>query len=205
MIETIIFDLGNVLIRWDPTVIYQDYFDSEDQREYFFKNVCSLDWNEEQDKGRPIKEATETLINQYPAFEEPIRMYYGRWTEMILGAVDGTPDILKSLYDSGNYQLLALTNWSAELFPYALKTFDFLSYFEGILVSGEEKLKKPDIEIYKRFEEKFPIDKSKSVFIDDSERNIEGAEKAGWNAIHFKNANQLSQDLNELGVLIISG
>ena len=202
MIETIIFDLGNVLIKWDPTVVYENYFDTEKEKEYFFNHICTLDWNEEQDKGRPVKEATELLVKQYPSYEEPIRMYYDRWTEMILGPVDGTPDLLRSLHQSKSYQLLALTNWSAELFPYALKTFDFLGHFEGILVSGEEKLKKPDLEIYQRFEEKYPIDKSKSVFIDDSKRNIEGAQKAGWNAIWFKSADQLSKELSALGVRI---
>lgn len=202
MIDTIIFDLGNVLIRWDPTTVYKNYFSTQSELDFFFENVCTLEWNEEQDKGRPVKEATELLVKEHPDHEEAIRMYYGRWKEMILGPVDGTPDILRTLYKNKKYKLLALTNWSAELFPYALENFDFLSLFEGILVSGEEKMKKPDLEIYRRFEEKYPIDRSKSVFIDDSAKNIAGAKAAGWNAIHFKNADQLTSELKKLGIEI---
>ncbi|MDG2451041.1 MAG: HAD family phosphatase [Saprospiraceae bacterium] len=202
MIDTIIFDLGNVLIRWDPGVVYKDYFKTEDELNYFFEHVCTLEWNEEQDKGRPIETATELLVKEHPSHEEAIRMYYGRWKEMILGPVDGTPEILNSLHQKQNQRLLALTNWSAELFPYALENFDFLGFFEGILVSGEEKMKKPDLEIYRRFEEKFPIDRTKSVFIDDSAKNIAGAKEAGWNVIHFKNASQLETELNNLGITV---
>tara|TARA_B100000497_G_C7689769_1_gene419032 strand:+ start:849 stop:1457 length:609 start_codon:yes stop_codon:yes gene_type:complete len=202
MIDTIIFDLGNVLIRWDPGVVYKDYFKTEDELNYFFEHVCTLQWNEEQDKGRPIETATELLVKEHPSHEEAIRMYYGRWKEMILGPVDGTPEILNSLHQKQNQRLLALTNWSAELFPYALENFDFLGFFEGILVSGEEKMKKPDLEIYRRFEEKFPIDRTKSVFIDDSAKNIAGAKEAGWNVIHFKNASQLETELNNLGITV---
>ncbi len=202
MIDTIIFDLGNVLIRWDPGVVYKEYFKTEDELNYFFEHVCTLEWNEEQDKGRPIETATELLVKEHPSHEEAIRMYYGRWKEMILGPVDGTPEILNSLHQKQNQRLLALTNWSAELFPYALENFDFLGFFEGILVSGEEKMKKPDLEIYRRFEEKFPIDRTKSVFIDDSAKNIAGAKEAGWNVIHFKNASQLETELNNLGITV---
>jgi len=202
MIDTIIFDLGNVLIRWDPGVVYKEYFKTEDELKYFFEHVCTLEWNEEQDKGRPIETATELLVKEHPSHEEAIRMYYGRWKEMILGPVDGTPEILNSLHQKQNQRLLALTNWSAELFPYALENFDFLGFFEGILVSGEEKMKKPDLEIYRRFEEKFPIDRTKSVFIDDSAKNIAGAKEAGWNVIHFKNASQLETELNNLGITV---
>jgi 2-haloacid dehalogenase len=200
MIDTVIFDLGNVLIKWDPTVVYKDYFQTENELNHFFQTICTLEWNEEQDKGRSVKEATESLIDEHPSYEEAIRMYYGRWTEMILGAMDGTPDILRSIHAKNEQRLFALTNWSAELFPYALDNFDFLSLFEGILVSGEEKMKKPDLEIYRRFEEKFPINRANCVFIDDSQRNIKGAQDAGWNTIHFKSATQLKGDLKKLGI-----
>ncbi|MEE9371836.1 MAG: HAD family phosphatase [Saprospiraceae bacterium] len=200
MIDTIIFDLGNVLIRWDPTVFYQDYFKDKEEYNYFFDHVCTLDWNEQQDKGRSLKEGTELLVEQFPSFEEAIRMYYRRWKEMIIGPMEGTPSVLKLLHNTGNYRLLSLTNWSAELFPYALENFNFLALFEGILVSGKEKMKKPDVEIYLRFEEIFKIDLSRSVFIDDSAKNIHGAKEAGWNVIHFKNAYQLTKELNSLKI-----
>jgi len=202
MINTIIFDLGNVLIKWEPRIIYKNYFESQTELDYFFDHVCTLEWNEEQDAGRTVLEATELKVSEFPSFEEPIRMYYDRWKEMITGSIEGTPDILKKLHLSQKYRLLALTNWSAELFPYALETFEFLSYFEGILVSGEEKMKKPNAEIYERFAEKFNNEPTKSVFIDDSARNIIGAKGAGWNTIHFQNAEGLKKELIDMGVTL---
>ena len=202
MIDTIIFDLGNVLIRWDPRVIYQDYFETDEELKYFFDHVCTLEWNEQQDKGRLIKEATLSKISEFPSFEEPIRMYYDRWTEMLPGPVEGTPDILGKLYADRKYRLLALTNWSAELFPYALENFHFLEYFEGILVSGEEKMIKPNLEIYERFIDKFAVTPSKCVLIDDSVRNIKGAQKAGLKTIHFENSRQMGRNLKEMGITL---
>ena len=202
MIDTIVFDIGNVLIKWDPRVPYRDYFKDPKDMDFFFENICTMEWNEEQDKGRRTSEATQILIDQYPDWEEPIRMYYGRWKEMILGSIDGTVEILKALKNNGDYRLLALTNWSDELFPWALETFDFLGIFEGILVSGEEKMKKPDIRIYKRFQEKFQAEAAQCIFIDDSLKNVEGAKEAGWEAILFEGPEQLIDSLKVHGITI---
>ena len=100
-INTIIFDLGNVLVDWNPMHVYRDYFDSEEKRDYFFKNICTAEWNEEQDEGKSIVEATQYLVKKFPDWEKPIRDYYGRWTEMLKGPIHETVDIFRELKDSG--------------------------------------------------------------------------------------------------------
>ena len=200
MIDTIIYDLGGVLIDWNPMYVYENYFEKESDRNFFFENICTSEWNEEQDAGRSIAEANELLIAQYPNWEQAIRDYYGRWTEMIKGPIQESVDLLESIRNKGNYKLYALTNWSAETFPYALSKFEFLSWFEGILVSGEEKTRKPFNDFYLKLFEKYSIPMEKSVFIDDNLRNIEAARKLGIQSIHFTNAANLRIMLPEFGI-----
>jgi 2-haloacid dehalogenase len=202
MIHTIIYDLGGVLIDWNPMYVYEHYFSSEQDRKYFFEKICTSDWNEEQDAGRSIQEANEILIAQYPQWEQAIRDYYGRWKEMIRGPIQDSVDLLEEIKQTGNYRLYALTNWSAETFPVARERFAFLSWFDGILVSGEEKTRKPFDDFYLKLFEKFNIDKEASVFIDDNLRNIEAARKLGIQSIHFSTAPSLKRELIELGVKV---
>lgn len=200
-IDTIVFDLGNVLIKWDPRQPYYEYFKDKEKMEFFFENICTMDWNIQQDKGRSLQEATDLLIGQFPEWEEPIRMYYDHWKEMITGPVQGTSDLLSQLFDQERYRLLALTNWSAETFPYALNRFDFLEFFEGIFVSGEENMIKPDLEIYEAFQDSYNIVPENTLFIDDSLANVNGAIEAKWNAVQFVDIYQLKNDLKEYGVI----
>jgi 2-haloacid dehalogenase len=202
MIKTIIFDLGGVLIDWNPRYMYRKIFSDEAKMEDFLTNITTMEWNEQQDAGHLIADATRELIAKYPDSESQIRAYYERWTEMLNGAVQETVDILMKIHDSKKYRLYALTNWSGELFPYALANFDFLQYFKGIIVSGDEKMKKPDIRIYDLILDRYEIDPETAVFIDDSERNIKGAAVVGLKTIHFKSAQQLEKDLAKMGVLI---
>lgn len=201
MIQTIIYDLGGVLIDWNPMYVYKDYFASEQDKKYFFENICTSDWNEEQDAGRSIKEANEILIAQYPEWEQAIRDYYGRWKEMIRGPIQDSVDLLEEIKQTGCYRLYALTNWSAETFPVARERFAFLSWFDGILVSGEEKTRKPFEDFYLKLFEKFNIKKEGSVFIDDNLRNIEAARKMGIQSIHFSTSQSLRKELMDLGVI----
>lgn len=201
-IETIIFDLGGVLINWNPRNMFRKMFADENQMEYFLKNITTMEWNEQQDAGRKLADATEMLIAEHPEWAAEIQAYYDRWTEMLDGAIGETVEILTKLYEGKQYRLYALTNWSGELFPYALANFPFLQFFEGILVSGDEGLKKPDLRIYNLILERYQIDPTKAVFIDDSWRNIEGAQAAFLNTIHFLNPAQLRTDLEEMGVVI---
>lgn len=196
-IDTIVFDLGGVLIDWNPRYVYRDIFSTEAGIENFLNTVCTMEWNVEQDRGRPLSEATELLVEEFPEWEKEIRAYYGRWEEMLGGAIQESVDILESL-KMGGYRLYALTNWSQETFPIARARFDFLNIFKGILVSGEEKLIKPDLKIYQLLFSRYKIQPEKAVFIDDSLKNVEGAKAAGMHAIHFRSPMQMREELSLL-------
>lgn len=200
-INTVIFDLGGVLIDWNPRYVYRTIFKTEDEIDWFFENIATHDWNENQDAGYPLDAATEDLIKKHPDWENEIRAYYGRWTEMLGGPIQGTVEIFKELKQLPNLRTYALTNWSAETFPIALERYDFLHWFDGRLVSGEEKTRKPFAEIYQKIIDKFSIDPHKAIFIDDNLRNIKGAEALGIRGIHFTDPFQLRNELKGLKVL----
>src|SRR5690242_10888629 len=132
-IDTIVFDLGGVLVDWNPKYLYSQIFSEEKEMVDFLENICTSDWNEEQDAGRSLEEATQFLVAKYPKYIDQIQAYYGRWEEMLKGDIPGTVEILKKLKDSSKYRLYALTNWSIETFPIALNRFPFLQWFEGIV------------------------------------------------------------------------
>ena len=200
--DTIIYDLGNVLVQWDPRFVFDDkYFDSENEREYFFEHICTADWNEQQDAGRSIVEGTMELISKFPDWEPAIRDFYGRWAEMLRGPVTGAVEIFKELKDTGRFKFYALTNWNAHLFEIALVRYDFFHWFDGRVVSGEEKTRKPFPEFYQILFDRYQVDPSRAIFIDDSLRNIQAADKLGMNTIHFKDAMQLRQSLKHLEIL----
>jgi len=202
-IKHIIFDLGGVLIDWNPEYVYLKEFDGDrDKMDWFFKNICTQDWNEEQDAGYPLKKATEDRVAMFPEHEKLIRMFYGRWEEMLGGAIEQTVTILKSLTENPHYKVVALTNWSHETFPIALQRFDFLHWFEGIVVSGEEKTRKPFRDIYALTLSRFNISAEESIFIDDNLRNIKAAENMGIKGIHFTSPEDLKQKLNALNVKV---
>lgn len=200
-IDTIIFDLGGVLVDWNPEYLYVDVFDGDKQKvHWFLNNICTPDWNVEQDAGRTLQEATEILVIQYPEYEAWIRMYYDRWEDMLGGTILESVALLNKLKQANTLRLYALTNWSAETFPIAVQRFDFLNHFEGILVSGEEKTRKPFPRIYEIMLERYQINPNKSVFIDDNLENIEAAKKFGIKGIHFKSSLQLGAELSSLGI-----
>lgn len=201
-IKAIIFDLGGVLIDWNPKYVFdEDYFDSIEKRDYFLTHICTLDWNEQQDAGRSIVEATEELVKQFPDWEPSIRDYYGRWTDMLNGPITGAVDIFRQLKESGKYKLYALTNWQAGLFEIALVRYNFLHWFDGRVVSGEEKIRKPFPEFYQRLLDRYAVNPSEAIFIDDNLRNIKAAEKIGIKGIHFQSPQQLNTELNRLNIL----
>ena len=170
--------------------------------QWFFDNICTHDWNENQDAGYPMAKATEERVAMFPEHEELIRMFYGRWDDMLGDSIQKTVDILDILAKSTNYKVVALTNWSHETFPKALKKFDFLQWFEGIVVSGEEKTRKPFKEIYQITLNRFQLDPIKTIFIDDNLRNVEAAVDLGINGIHFKSPEKLIQQLNPFNIHI---
>ena len=195
-IDTIIFDLGGVLIDWNPEYLYLKVFNgNREKMQWFFDNICTSDWNENQDAGYPLAKATEDRVLLFPEYENEIRMFYGRWVEMLAGEITGTVTILKKLVESRNYKVVALTNWSAETFPIALERFDFLQWFEGIVVSGEEKTRKPFDAIFNLTLSRFNIKAENSIFIDDNLRNIEAAKKLGINGLLFESPDKLYKQL----------
>ena len=202
-IKTIIFDLGGVLIDWNPAYVYLDVFEGDQKKmHWFFDEICTMHWNENQDAGYPLAQATANLVKQFPEHENLIRMYYGRWEEMLGDSISGTVAILKKLIDNPNYSVVALTNWSAETFPIALKKFDFLHWFEGIVVSGTEQTRKPFYDIYQITLDRFKIDPKTAIFIDDNLRNIRGAEALGINGIQFTSPEQLANSLESYGISV---
>ncbi len=199
-IDTIIFDLGGVLINWEPRNLFRKIFDDEKEMEYFLTNICTPDWNEQQDAGRSTAEAAAILIPQFPKYKEQIEAFYGRWEEMLGGPIEETVELLDTLCENDRYRILALTNWSAETFPVAQRRFDFLKWFEDILVSGEVMLKKPDPRIYQMLIDQHQLTPERCLFIDDSARNVEAARQLGIQVIHFLSPAQLRADLLAMGV-----
>lgn len=200
-IDTIIFDLGGVLLDWNPAYVYREVFNGDEEKvDWFLNTICTHDWNVEQDAGRTILEATETLTSQYPQYEDWIRIFYDRWEDMLGGEIKDTVVLLNKLKKANNHRLYALTNWSAETFPVAFKRYDFLQHFEGILVSGAEKTRKPFPKIYEIILDRYQINPTSSVFIDDNYENVAAAESFGIRGIQFQNAQQLAKELITLGV-----
>ena len=201
-INTIIFDLGNVLVDWNPQHVFNDtYFDTPEKKKYFFSDICTMDWNEEQDAGRSIVDATQELIGKFPEWEQPIRDYYGRWTEMLGGPIKESVEIFRQLKDSGRYKIYALTNWQTGLFDIALVRYNFLHWFDGRVVSGEEKMRKPNPAFYQRLLDRYDVKAEQALFIDDNLRNIQAAEAMGIRSIHFNNPAQLKKELSSLQIL----
>ena len=202
-IDTIIFDLGGVLIDWNPEYVFLDVFNRDRKKmQWFFDHICTSDWNENQDAGYPMAQATEDKVALFPEYEKEIRMFYGRWVEMLGDSITGTVDILKKFIDSEDYKVIALTNWSAETFPIALERFEFLHWFEGIIVSGEEKTRKPFNDIYNLTLERFNIKAENAIFIDDNLRNIEAANNLGLNGIQFESPEQLIIHLKTFNIIL---
>jgi 2-haloacid dehalogenase len=199
-IETVIFDLGGVLIDWNPRYLYRKILKDEDQVTWFLENICTSEWNDQQDAGRSFDEAIRELIAKHPEWEEAITAWGSRWQETISGPIEGTVNILKKIKTDPTIKLYALTNWSAETFPWALDNFEFLHWFEGIAVSGVEKTRKPHPEFYHILLDRYQINPSTALFIDDNIKNIKGAQAVGLNTIHFENPQTLQNTLTRLGV-----
>jgi 2-haloacid dehalogenase len=200
-INTVIFDLGGVLIDWNPRYVYRTIFKTEEEIDWFFENVATHDWNENQDAGYPIAKATEELVAQHPEWEKEIKAYYGRWTEMLGGPIHETVEIFRQLKDNPDIKTYALTNWSAETFHIALERYDFLHWFDGRVVSGEERTRKPFHDFYQRLLERYKVDPSRALFIDDNLRNVKASEELGIKSIQFTTPRKLAEHLKELGMI----
>lgn len=202
-ITTIVFDLGGVLVDWSPEYVFQGVFNGDQVKvDWFLNNICTSEWNEKQDAGRTLQEATELLVSRYPQYESWIRIYYDKWEDMLAGPIQETVDLLKKLKTDNKYRLLALTNWSAETFPIALERFEFLKLFEGIVVSGDEKTRKPFPKIYEILLNRYQINPENCLFIDDNFDNITAARKFGIYGIHYNSSLQLKEELSRMKISV---
>jgi len=199
----VVFDLGGVLIDWDPRHLYRRLFDDEEQMEWFLANVTTHEWNVLQDRGRSLTEATEELVARHPEHEELIRAYYERWPEMLAGSIGDNVATLADVRAAG-LPLYALTNWSAETFAQARRKFEFLDWFLGIVVSGEEGMAKPDQAIFHVLLDRYGLRAPDTTFIDDSAANVEQARRVGLDAIHYVSPSQLRAGLQERGLLAVT-
>ncbi|MGE0725360.1 MAG: HAD family hydrolase [Alphaproteobacteria bacterium] len=198
--DAVVFDLGGVLIDWDPRHLYRKVFATETETERFLSEVCTGAWNLEQDRGRPLATATAALVAAHPHERERIEMYYGRWTEMLNGQIAGTVEVVEELHGRG-VPLFALTNWSAETWAMARPLYPVLDRFRGILVSGMVGMIKPDPAIYRRLCADFGLTPARAAFTDDSPKNVAGAAALGFRAHHFTSPIKLRRWLVDLGLL----
>lgn len=199
-IKNIVFDFGGVLIDWNPRHLYSKVFNDKEAMELFLREVCTQEWNEKQDGGRPFSEGIKELTEKYPAHCEEIAMFYDRWDEMIGGEVKGTSAILYELKSLG-FSLYGLTNWSGEMFPRVKGDYSFFNELDGIVVSGDEKLLKPDPAIFNLLTERYNVLPEESLFIDDNPANAEAGKRLGFEVIRFESAEQLRHELSKMGLL----
>ena len=185
---------------WNPRYFYKDYFNDDEKMKYFLKHVAEDEWNAEQDRGRSLKDGTDIQVAKFPEWEMEIRAYYDNWTTMLRSDIPENVAVLRKLEHS-EYDLFGLTNWSAETFPYAFENYDFFSIFKGkIVVSGTEKLIKPDPKIWEVLLERYHLKAEESVFIDDNPKNIEVAKMLGFITVHITEGTNLAEELRSLGI-----
>ena len=199
-IKAIIFDFGNVLLEWDPRHLYRRYFETEEAMEQFLHEVEFMEWNLQQDKGRPFDEGIAELSKQFPHYAGLIQAYYDNWIHSIGDSLVETIEILKRLKNAG-YSIYGLSNWSAETFPIAREKYDFFNLLDDIVISGQIGIVKPDPEIFEIMLKKIGRPASECLFIDDAIANVEQAKNMGFVTIHFKSPGQLDQELHQLGLL----
>lgn len=199
--NNIIFDFGGVLLDWDPRYLYKTYFNDDEKMEYFIANICTGTWNAQMDGGKPFAEAVKELSAQYPEWKEAIELYHSGWSKMLRGELADGVGLFRKVKADPRFTVYGLTNWSAETFPYAFNHYRFLDDFEGIVVSGEEKMIKPDKRIYYTLLERYHLKADTCIFIDDNEANLETARKIGIHAIHWRhNPDEVMAEIESLQV-----
>jgi 2-haloacid dehalogenase len=198
-IENIIFDFGGVLVDWNPRYLYKDHFQNDKEMEHFLKNICTDEWNLEQDRGRTLMEGTVLLQNKFPEFHSMIQLFYDKWDTMLKSDIPETVSLLYKL--KTKYKIYGLTNWSAETILIAYDRFPFFKEFDGIVVSGQEKMIKPNKQIYHLLLDRYNLKAENTIFIDDNINNIRAAEEIGLQGIHFKSPSQLETRLSSINAI----
>src|SRR5215472_5348936 len=192
--STAVFDLGGVLIDWNPRYLYRRLFRGDEAAvDHFLSTICTQSWNERQDAGRTFAEGCAVLKQAHPQLSHLIDAWFSGYEEMLGGAIAGSVEILSELR-ARQVRLFALSNWSVETFPFAVQRFEFLRWFQGTLLSGEARLVKPDPRFFHLLFERYAINPAEAVFVDDHARNVEAAQQLGMRAIHFKGAAALREE-----------
>ncbi len=195
--KNIVFDFGGVLVDWNPHYLYDKYFGSREKAEWFLNNICVYSWNIQMDGGKPFAEGVAELQAQYPEWSEAIAIYHTRWIEMMGGEIAGMADIVKRLKEAG-YGVYGLTNWSSETFPLVRDKYAIFKQLDGMVVSGEEHLLKPDAAIYKCLLERYNLQAEESLFVDDNADNVIGARNVGMKAVRFTSVAELERELKDV-------
>jgi 2-haloacid dehalogenase len=203
VLTTVVFDLGNVLLDWDPRRLFRELIEDPAELDHFLTNVCNRAWHDRQDRGGSTVAATAELQQRFPEYTELIGAYYSRWPDMTAGSLPATVDILRELRDAG-IRLIGLTNWPAETFAPARDRFDFFSWFEGIVVSGEVGMAKPDPAIFRLLLDKYDVDPSSAAYVDDTSAHVETARRLGLTGFRFTDAVTLRREFAAVGLPVRS-
>jgi 2-haloacid dehalogenase len=196
---TVVFDVGNVLIRWDPRHLYRRLIPDEARMDWFMQNVCTGAWNIEQDRGRSWADGVAELVARHPDWEHEIRAYDAHWHETVPGVIEDSVAVLAELKARGD-KVYAITNFSREKWAESLIRFPFLDTFDGTIVSAHERLLKPEPAIFQTLLERYGLAAGDCIFVDDSEKNVKGARAVGMQAVHFVEPIDLRAELRALGV-----
>ena len=199
-IKNVVFDFGGVLLDWNPRYFYKSIFNDDQKMEYFLQNIATSTWNAQMDKGRSFEECMKELAEQYPEYKDPIMLYRKGWETMLKGPIESGMRVLDAVMNAEKFKVYGLTNWSAETFPGTFNKYKFLQKFEGIVVSGEEQMIKPEKGIYLTLIERYNLVPEETFFMDDNIQNVETALSRGINAVQFtgtdKNLEQIAKILN---------
>ena len=197
MIRNIIFDFGAVLVDWNPHYVYDPYFGDPEKAEWFVTNICTAAWNKELDGGKPFAQGVAELSAQYPEWKKEIELYHRDWKKMMGGAIPGMYELVSELKARG-YGVYGLTNWASETFYTIIDDYPVFSLLDGMVVSGDVRLLKPDAAIFHCLLDKYGLKAEESLFIDDNAENVEGAAAAGLAALRFTDAASLREALSEI-------
>lgn len=198
MIKNLIFDFGGVLADWNPRYLFDDFFKDDSKSDWFIKNVCNTEWNAQMDCGKPFSVAVSEKISQFPDYEEAIRLYQTGWMKMMGEEIPGMYDLIKSLKENGFPVIYGLTNWSTETFPPVREKYNIFKLIDNIVMSGEEKILKPNPLIYKVLLDRYNLIAEECLFIDDNQVNVDGAKNVGMKSVRFEGVDKLKEDLKYL-------
>lgn len=201
-IEAIVFDLGGVLIDWNPRYLYRQLSKDTAKIEDFLQTICHSEWNSRLDAGVSFADLVAERIKEFPGYREWIEAYRTRWIDMIGGEISGTVTILEELARRESFRLLALTNWSAETLPFAKERFPLFRHFEGIVVSGDEKCIKPDPQIFHILLRRYGLESKHCLFIDDMDKNVAVAQDLGFHGIRFSSPQALREQLAKYSIVL---